>query len=90
MRWKIVHLAGKSTEHRSVTGLAVNRYSDSFFTTSWEVKTVGSFFLTILTIGSSSPQPNEPHPDEGRVIFTLCSSFSSLEIRTCHMRNSTL
>ena len=57
MRWKIVLKLAESTKHRSMTGLLVNRYSYSFFTTSWAGEDCGEFLLDDSNYSaSSSPQ----------------------------------
>src|SRR6267143_3225102 len=73
MGWKIVLKLAESTKHRSMTGLLVNRYSDSFFTASWAGEYSGEFLLDDSNYStSSSPQPKRTSPREGEEsIFTF-------------------
>ena len=63
MRRKIVLKLAESAEHRSMTGLLVNRYSDGFFSASWAGEDCGEFLLDDSNYSaSSSPQPLTTHP----------------------------
>jgi hypothetical protein len=80
MRWKIVLKLAKSTKHRSMTGLFVNRYSYSFFTTSRASEDCGEFLLDDSDYSaSSSPQSYHSALPEGQEsIFTFGHRFDGV------------
>ncbi len=91
MSWKFVLKLAESAEHRSMTGLLVNRYPNGFFTASRAGEDCREFLLDYSNYSaSSSPQPLTTHPlTKGGVNIYLWSRVSSgNELKCCQREPS--